>query len=124
MLFGNELSLIIKDYDFEKRLCHGMSEPKKTDLKEWQVCLIKSMLPDSRKTMLKRFGDCNNRLGLFAGRSFNNDEMIVKRIESVEKSKWENISLGIVICDALYDCMRCDYWNEFEREREVEHERD
>lgn len=111
-----DLEKMIKDYEFG--LCSRTGKPQ-TELKQWQRSLILHLLPEARKAVQKVFW---NKCDLHFGSRFEDDECVLKRIESLDYEEFKNLPIGIVICDALYNCAKwdCEIKEECEREEECE----
>lgn len=104
-----ELEKMINEYDFKNPIFRCTTDNVETDLKEYHVDFVKMMLPYVRQEMIKKFTVCDDRLGLLAGRNFEDDELVLKLLKCTERSKYERIAIGLVMADALYYLMGIDY---------------
>jgi len=96
--------------------CNGYVIPV-PKLNEVTVSVIESKLDEVRKKMVSILGDLSHEKEIFAWHRFNNNHDAIVRIAAAYKDhEITPRTLNKILIDALYDCMRSDYWYRFEKD--------
>lgn len=93
-------------------VCNGYRIPCKGYSPERTQQLIK-IIHEEREKLRQ---DINREEGLYCGFRFGDDDQVILRMESADQEKLFAHGDHEAVIDALYECMKADYWYQFEKE--------
>lgn len=96
-------------------ICNGIKSPRPLYSKQRKSGL-KKIIADVRKEIEKEFGGRDDKLELFAGTRFADDDSVIARLESANQDEIQKSGWHDSVRSALIDCMKSDYHYTFEKE--------
>lgn len=93
-------------------VCNGYTIPRKAYDAERTRQLIE-IIHEEREKLRQ---DVNEEERLYCGFRFGDDDQVIARMESADQDKLFAKGDHEAVIDALYECMKADYWYQFEKD--------
>ena len=96
-------------------ICNGIKSPRILYNRQKKY-FLKKIIADVRKDLKEQYGVRDDKLGLFAGIRFANDDDVISRLESANQDDIQRDGWKMSVRSALMDCMMSDYYYTFEKD--------